>query len=273
MICYHGVRQDDLPAGSMPFEELHVRASEFEAHCRLLKETCHPISAEDWRRALRGEKSLPARPVLVTFDDGYRSVYTNGLPILQKHGIPAVVFVCSEPVEQRQMFWYDGLARKAGDGVVEAAKQQGYDEWHRQRMEWLCPVDDDDPCAPLTITEVRALAEAPGIEVGGHTAIHQILSRANAEQQSAELLRNRAMLESWIGRPVRAFAYPNGEADKDYTQETIQLVKELGFDLAFTTNNGFAVSTENPLELPRFMMLAGISAAELAHRICYSWRK
>ena len=99
VLAYHGIPDDDLPNGSLPFGNLHVRAGEFEAHCRLLKEFCHPISAEDLRQARNQKLALPDRPVLMTFDDGYRSVYTNASPILKKYGIPAVFFVCSEPVE------------------------------------------------------------------------------------------------------------------------------------------------------------------------------
>lgn len=273
VLCYHGIRPDDLSAGSMPFEELHVRASEFESHCRLLKENCHPISAETWRQAINGQRPLPERPVLVTFDDGYSSVYTQAYPILQKYELPAVVLICSDPVEQRQMFWYDSLARKAGEAEVEKAKRLNYDDWHSQRNDWLRVVPDDDPCAPLTIEQVKELATSPRIEIGAHTAIHQILSRANFEQQRAEIVRGKSMLESWINRPVSAFAYPNGQPVEDYTPETVEVVKEAGFDLAFTTNYGFATQEESRLELSRFMMLAGISQAELAHRICYSWRK
>jgi hypothetical protein len=70
-----------------------------------------------------------------------------------------------------------------------------------------------------------------------------------------------------------AFAYPNGQPGEDYTTETVSLVKENGFEMAFTTRNGFATPGESPLEYSRFLMLADISAAELAHRLCYSWRR
>lgn len=273
VLAYHGIPDDDLPNGSLPFGNLHVRAGEFEAHCRLLKEFCHPISAEDLRQARNQKRALPDRPVLMTFDDGYRSVYTNASPILKKYGIPAVFFVCSEPVEQRQLLWYDAMAKEFGEAEVENAKYMNFDEWDKRRQELHRNISDDDPCAPMTMAEVKELAEAPGFEIGDHTAFHLILSRVGLEQQRTELARNRAVLESWTGRSLRSFAYPNGRRVDDYSAETVELVKETGFDLAFTTNEGFAHPETNPLELSRFMMLAGISAAELAHRICYSWRK
>src|SRR5262249_1665819 len=75
VLCYHGVRPDKSPPGAVTFQTLHVRVSELEAHCRLVREYCHPISLADWREALAGRAALPARPVLFTFDDGYRTVF------------------------------------------------------------------------------------------------------------------------------------------------------------------------------------------------------
>ena len=82
VLGYHGLRADDWPEGSMAFENLHVRASTFDAHCRVIRDTCDPISLDDWRAAIAGTAPLPPRPVLITFDDGYRSVFTIGAPVL-----------------------------------------------------------------------------------------------------------------------------------------------------------------------------------------------
>src|SRR5207245_2670543 len=162
----------------LPFEPLHVRAGELEAHCRLIGETCHPISLGQWRAARAGGPALPARPVLFTFDDGYRTLFTLARPLLERYRIPAVAVVSTAPVA-----------------------------------------------------------------------------------------RAKAQLESWIGRPVTAFAYPNGRPGLDYTAESVALVHDLGFDFGFTTRPAFAGPGEPPLERSRFLMLAGVSPVELAHRL------
>ncbi len=271
VLCYHAVRADDWPAGTMSFEELHVRAGELEAHCRLLGETCHPISLEQWWRALAGGPPLPDRPVLVTFDDGYRSVLTLARPILRRHRIPAVVFACSAPIEKRELLWYDVVARARGEAEVERLKRAPYSEWAAAAATPR-PALDDDPHAPLSITELRALV-AEGIEIGAHTVEHSILARAGRTEQRAQIASCKAALELWTGRPVRAFAYPNGRPGEDYTAETVGLVAEAGFDFGFTTRSGFATPDEGALERSRFIVLARLSAAELAHRLAYSWRR
>jgi peptidoglycan/xylan/chitin deacetylase (PgdA/CDA1 family) len=272
VLNYHGVRADDWPVGTMTFEGLHVRAGDLDAHCRLVRATCNPISLAQWCRARSGGPSLPARPVLFTFDDGYRTVFTLARPILERYTIPAVVLVCSDPVDQRRLLWYDAIARIRGEDEVERIKTLPFDEWEALEVACSRPADDADPMAPLTVAEVRALAETPGIEIGAHTAAHPILARGSLEQQDAQIARSKARLEDWIGRPVTAFAYPNGRPGQDYGADTVALVKANGFETGFTTRTGFATPDEAPLECSRFLMLAGVSAAELAHRLCYSWR-
>jgi peptidoglycan/xylan/chitin deacetylase (PgdA/CDA1 family) len=107
--------------------------------------------------------------------------------------------------------------------------------------------------------------------LGAHTASHPILARAAREQQRDQIARSKAALEAWTGRAIRAFAYPNGQPGADYTSESVDLVRELGFDMGFSTRCGFSRPAEPALERSRFLMLAGVSAAELAHRLCYSW--
>jgi len=272
VLGYHGVRADEAPAGVMPFGTLHVRAGELEAHCRLIRDTCHPISLDHWRAARAGGAPLPARPVLFTFDDGYRSVFTLARPILERHAVPAVVFVCSDPVEGQCLLWYDAVARSRGEPEAERIKALPFEQWQSTVTATARPANGD-PSAPLTIVELRALAGVPGIEIGGHTAGHPILARAGFEQQREQIARNKIVLEAWTGRPVRAFAYPNGRPGVDYTAESVKLVEQGGFDFAFTARHGFAPPGDSLLECPRLLMLAGISGAELAHRLAYSWRR
>ena len=148
VLGYHGVRANDWPSGTMAFEGLHVRAHELEEHCRLLRESCHPIRLQDWQAALNGGPALPERPVLVTFDDGYRTVLTLAGPILQHYAIPAIVFASSDPIEQQRLFWHDAVARTHGEAAVEPLKNVPFEQWQRVTTECQLPSSADDPHAP-----------------------------------------------------------------------------------------------------------------------------
>jgi peptidoglycan/xylan/chitin deacetylase (PgdA/CDA1 family) len=111
----------------------------------------------------------------------------------------------------------------------------------------------------------------PGIEIGGHTVRHPILARASASQQEQEIDQNVRSIEQWIGKPVRAFAYPNGRPGIDYNAETIAILRKAAIDMAFTTREEFARPDEPSLERSRFLVLDTLSAGELAHRLAYSW--
>jgi len=271
VLGYHGLRADAWPDGSMAFENLHVRASTFDAHCRVIRDTCDPISLDDWRAGLAGQAPLPPRPVLITFDDGYRSVFTMGAPILAAHRLPAVAFACSEPMDRRRLLWFDHVAERDGEAAVEAWKARPYDEWLASCAQSTPTIGDDDPRAFMTPGEVEALSRQPGIEIGGHTARHAILVHATPAAQRAEIAENRSAIERWTGRPVRAFAYPNGRPRVDYDGEAVSLLLELGFDFAFTMRSSFAMPDEPPFERSRFMIVADVMASELAHRLAYAW--
>jgi len=270
VLGYHGLRADDLPAGAVAFENLHLRASTFDAHCRVIREYCDPITLDDWRDAAAGRTQLPPRPVLITFDDGYRSVSRIGAPILAAYHLPAVVFVCTETIAHRQLLWFDDVAARDGEAEVERRKGYDYERWLATCTS-TAPVDDDDPRAPMTVDELVAMDRSGWIEIGGHTRRHPILGLASRERQGEEIGDNLDAIQHWTGRPVRAFAYPNGRPDVDYNMTTVDLLKERGIDVAFTMRPSFARPDEPALERSRFLVVNDVSGAELAHRLAYTW--
>src|SRR5580765_2669306 len=180
VLCYHGIRPSASDAGDTPFAGLHVDAETFDAHCRLIAESCDPIDLATFSAAREGRGPLPPRPVLLTFDDGYRSVFELARPILRRYRIPAAIFVCSNPVRDQQLFWFDAIARKRGEAAVSDARAGGGAGWRELARRHATAADKGDPLAPMTRDQVAQLA-AEGFAIGAHTASHAPLAERSSD--------------------------------------------------------------------------------------------
>jgi peptidoglycan/xylan/chitin deacetylase (PgdA/CDA1 family) len=270
VLCYHGIRASARTTDDIPFANLHVTEDTFEAHCRLIADTCQAIDLTAFAEARLTGRALPPRPVLVTFDDGYRSVFEMARPTLHRYRIPAAVFVCSDPVKEQRLFWFDAVGRAAGEDAVDAVRVLPDDERRAAAGACEAKAAAGDPLAPMTPDQIRQLADE-GFAIGAHTASHAPLAHSSPALQHEELESSRTTLESWTGQRVDALAYPWGASRIDYTPETVAIADRLGFTTAFTTKPDFARPIEPPLERSRFVMLSEVSAAELAHRMAYAW--
>lgn len=94
ILLYHHVT-DALPASRYV-----VSTADFERQMKHLKNWGYtPVSLARLSTALQGEGSLPQRPVIITFDDGYQDVYENAFPIMQQLGFPGVVYVITSQLK------------------------------------------------------------------------------------------------------------------------------------------------------------------------------
>lgn len=135
----------------------------------------HAIGWESLAIHLRYGLPLPGRPVMLTFDDGYRDFKEIAFPILHKHGFIATVFVCPAHVGQTNS--WDG-------GTV------GLLDW----------------------TEIADLA-AGGVAFGAHSLTHVPLTGLSLAEARAELTASRKKLENHLGSEVSIMAYPHGDVD------------------------------------------------------------
>jgi peptidoglycan/xylan/chitin deacetylase (PgdA/CDA1 family) len=223
--------------------------------------------------------TLPARVVCITFDDGYRSVHDLALPVLQEFGLPATVFVTSGHIGERNM-WNDriieavqslpagqldlsdlGLGsyplgaladRKDTVGRLTEASKYLPPKARVALVERLEALVGDRLAQALMLTpEMVVNLDRQGIEIGAHTVTHPILTSLDDDSARAEIAGGKAQLEAILGKPVRLFAYPNGKVGKDFDQRHVDMVREAGFEAAFTTAVGAITARAHRFQLPR----------------------
>jgi hypothetical protein len=99
--------------------------------------------------------------------------------------------------------------------------------------------------------QIRRLHDE-GMEIGGHTVNHPILTVLDDHAARAEIVGGKRRLEEITGAPVTLFAYPNGKPGRDYGPRHVELVREAGFAAAVSTLGGVADRDSDLFQLPRF---------------------
>jgi len=204
-----------------------VAPGDFDAQMRWLAEHRLAVSLDDLALFLAGEKDLPDGAVLVTVDDGFRSVYTEMLPVLKAYAIPAVAYVTPSLIRDRTG------ARVLGEyGVAESEPYLAWDELER--------------------------LAAAGVVIGSHGWTHRSLGRMGPIEARDESFRSRQMLQKRLGLRVTSFAYPYGTR-ADFSHTTGTVLAEAGYTTALTSQHGAIARDANPLELPRIKIEGGES--------------
>ena len=102
ILMYHYISAP--PAGADIYRrDLSVTPALFESHLKYLTDAgYHAITLDDLLYALAQGRELPAKPVILTFDDGYEDNYTNAFPLLQKYNMVGHFFIISDFVNQER---------------------------------------------------------------------------------------------------------------------------------------------------------------------------
>jgi peptidoglycan/xylan/chitin deacetylase (PgdA/CDA1 family) len=224
--------------------------------------------------------SLPPAAAAITFDDGYRDNLEVAAPILKRRGLPATLFVASGFIDGGIMF---------NDMVIEAIRLTTLPslELPSLDIENLPLVSQDDRRSALTrllplikylplsqrlaavenlvartqanlprdlmmTTEQLRKISSFGFEIGAHTVKHPILKTLSDIDARQEIVQSRQNLEEMIDKKVTLFAYPNGRIEKDFDERHMAMVKESGFEAAFSTEPGVCCNLSNVWSLPRF---------------------
>jgi peptidoglycan/xylan/chitin deacetylase (PgdA/CDA1 family) len=273
ILCYHRVGTGGVPLYSQ------LPAKSFEAQIRYLRKNYRIISMDQLIAEMANPVSL-APTVAVTFDDGYRGLFTEAYPILQAYGIPATIFLTIDAIETGQVAWYDRifLALKVATGAELELDIEGPRRFSLVsplvRMQaaveiisclrLLSPSRRKECCADLeskvqlpqdelqdrmlTWDQIRAM-HLGGVSFGAHTMSHPVVSRLSEAELTWEILESKRILELRLDSPVRHFAFPFGKREE--CGNTAAMLAKGGFHSASTTEWGLNSRGTDPFQLRR----------------------
>lgn len=201
-----------------PASKMTVTAERFEAQLEwLLAQHYQVLRLSDMQAFLAGKQAVPRKAVVLTFDDGYESVYRLAFPLLKKHSLPATVFVYTDFIGARDALSWAQIQEMQRSGLVDI---QAHSKTHANLVE-------------------RSAGE-------GDAAYRQRLD-TELRQARSVIERNLAPLPV----KVRQFAFPYGDANAP----VLDALQRNGYELGLTVNAGSNPFYTWPLLLKRTMIL------------------
>ncbi len=213
ILLYHSVSDVASPS----YRPYAVSPARFAEHVSVLsRRHFTPLTVAQAIESRRPGRSLPPRPIVISFDDGLEDFLTGAMPILERHSFPATLFVATGYVGKTAK-WLGSL----GEG-------------DRPMLDW---------------TQLSGLA-ACGIELGAHTRSHLQLDVIGLKQAWAEIVGSKVDLETALSIEVTSFAYPHGYS----TAAVRKIVSDAGFTAACRVRHAVATTNENPFALSRIVV-------------------
>ncbi|HEY4309386.1 MAG TPA: glycosyltransferase [Pirellulales bacterium] len=236
ILTYHRVTEN---VSGFPAPTWNITPAQLEKQLAgLLRRGFQPWSLSDLLQARAAGVKIPAGVFAVTFDDGYENNFTDALPVLEKLGVPATIFLATAFVDQSEPFPFDDWKSRGQRGVPVTA-------WR-----------------PLSASECGKLLDSGMIELGTHTHTHQkFLGRP--EDFRRDMQASIDMLHEQFGVRHPVLAFPHGIHD----QEMLDIVRELDIPSALTTVPGLIDLASNPLGWGRFSVESHDTAATLAGKL------
>lgn len=222
VLVYHHI--DDQVQGSVT-----ISTKLFERQLEAMqRKGYHFISMDEFKNFKSEGTAIPDNAVLVTFDDGYKSFYTNAFPILKKMRIPAVNFVITKDLDNPGGTLLPSLSR---EDIKKMRKEfAGID--FQCHSDGLHAMSNGKPLLTNKITQ------------NGLTETDDEFKQRILNDTHTGLSK---LIEVNGSKSVDSYAYPFGS----YDNQTITYLQEAGVKFAFTTKQGITTKETDSMQIPR----------------------
>lgn len=270
-LMYHRVCPDRSASGDTvrrfaPNRDLSVTLSAFDQQMAFVARHFNCLSLPEAVEGLLTGK-LPARSLIVTFDDGYLDNLTLALPILRRHAVPATIYIATGMIDRLGLPWWYELEELIAISEEVSLRWQGQDLQLSTRnavskqqafkrlnllLKQMDPIEQASfmgllregsiQCRRLEAQlmsrdQVIELASDPLITIGAHTHNHLSLQSLTPERLRYEIVRSKSLLEAWLRQPIEHLAYPFG-GRLQASEREFSAAAEIGFASAVTTRLG-----------------------------------
>lgn len=284
VLCYHRVIGAQQARDEWVHDSMWVSPESFEAQILWMKSVGEVVSLD---RLLDFDTPSSTPLFAVTFDDGWRDNLVHALPVMQRHGVEATIFIATACMDRGALLWPEDLAVKTasidparladlGPALVELSPGTLPEGDAKERMEaaieQLKQVAADErtfrihryytrmglPLQPAEghMLNWREAAEllAAGVRLESHSHSHRIFSEASGDEVVWELEESRERIRRELGHVSKLFAYPNAR----YRGTEGPALSQLGYKYAFRIHNLPARRDSDPHYIPRFIVSEGV---------------
>lgn len=224
----------------------------FEDQILYLKENYDFISLEQLYQFVYNSTPLPTKPLLVTFDDGDRSVYENALGVLKRHQVPAACFIITSIIGTEIPFWWKEIDHHLGkkEGYKKTWEVKNYN--NQDRVIFLeklrSSTANQAKQRQLSLNELQEMS-MNGITICNHSHTHPMFDRCTRTEIEQELIESIQYLKD-RDFSFSTFAYPNGNSSK----KTESLLKDFNIKLAFLFDHKINKKILNPYQISRLIV-------------------
>ena len=202
VLTYHRVLPEVHPERQLEQPGMVVSPETLAMHLETLKGSFEVVDLADWIARRENRVPLPPRACSITFDDGWRDNYQYALPVLERAGVPATIFLVADFIGSSYEFWPNRLAR-----LIAGRDGQGTEPLPEAVRDLLRRVD-----APSWIESPTGRSVAERIDAAINAckalpdqAVQDVLATAETRREAGEASRPRQLLdESEIARMGRS---------------------------------------------------------------------
>ncbi len=233
VLCYHRFSERKItnPAKAKQGDIYYISPELFEQHIRFMKKNGYNIiKMSEYLEYLDGRRKLPAKPVVITIDDGYKSIYQEAYPILKAEKVSAITYIY-------QNFLPGGRAALDVKEIKEMAANG---------FEFGC---HSNTHPVLTMRYIK--------EDGKNSRYMEDMEYLKFLEK--EIIEPKKYLEEKTGLKIETMAYPFGS----YSTEVIQFVRRAGYRAAFSVVASMNTAETDRYALKRTMIYNSTSVDDL----------